>query len=151
MSSFDDRWLRLIEAARRAGADPAGPRIEDSRAARIALIAREHARRRARAMHEARGLALAAGVFLVFIAGLLWSARAFDFGPSLGDVGHEIASLARRAPNTSFIPPPPRPADFALPMLAQFEPKLADWPGARILTSIDDWFTLPHSSAESSQ
>jgi len=191
MTGFDDRWRRLVDAARRgenagsaestashagsvrAGAESSGDRerhaweqfagpkhdaverggthIDRARAARMAMLARTHAEGRARALREWRGLAVAAGLFLACLVGLAWSADALGFTPSIGETRQDIARLARKVPSTSFIPQPPQPAEFGLPTLAEIEPKLAAWPGAHFLTSIDDWFTLTQTSAEKSQ
>ena len=105
MSGFDQRWLRLVEAAR-SGEPPAGSGPEGApQSERLALLGVAFAQEQQRARREARGLALAASIFLAFVcaAGALadsigWSVRVQD--------ARDLAQVARHLPPPSFVPPP---------------------------------------------
>jgi hypothetical protein len=137
MSDFDARWRRLAQAAR--SDDPTGGRIDARTAAAIAARARHGLR--APETSNLRALVAAAALFAASLPLLGWSAERLGLLAGVADVARDLGELARSAPATSFIPPPPRPTELGLP--ADLEPKLAFERGAALLRSLDDWLA-PH-------
>lgn len=129
MSGFDARWRDLASAARLAEHEHgAGDARIDARTA-AAIAARARREQRAPEVSNLRGLVIAAALFAAALPVLGWGAHELGLLAPLAGAARDLGELARSAPPTSFIPPPPTVPDL--------EPKLA-------FGFLDHWFaTLP--------
>jgi hypothetical protein len=127
MNDFDQRWQRLVATARQSPARRAP--LSDLHAARLAAHGLQAARRQREAEAAWRGMAAAAGLFLVCLIGL--GAAASTLAPAGTTAAVAMALDGPSIPGTSFIPSPPRP-----PALAS---RAAHWSPTRVFGAVGAW------------
>ncbi len=133
MTDFDRRWQQLIATARQAPAQRAP--LSDLQAARLAAQGLAFAAQRRDAEGTWRGMALAASLFLACIIALGAAVQAVVPRELL----REALTVTRpSAPDTIFIPAPPRP-----PALASASPH---WSPARLFDHVGDWLVTTTST-----
>lgn len=103
MSDFDQRWRRLVDAARaESGAPVRALPPQDLAAKGLAFAAEQR-----RARREGRALALSILTFAVFLCGAAAAGEALGWGPRVEGAARELAELPRTLPAPSFVRPIP--------------------------------------------
>lgn len=121
--TFDDRWKSLAAAARRA-AEPAGAvpdvavLVHRGMAARTAPVAVSDI------SSDWRGMAAAASLCAVCLAGLMSITSVRD---EVGDALSSLAMAPHALPTTAFIPAPPRPPTLASLSPVDLADRVAGW------------------------
>ncbi len=134
MTTPEERWQTLIAVARTA--PPQRAALSDFHAAKLAAHGLSTGQQQRQVDLTWRGFAAAASLFIGCLISL--SALASLFTDHL-NLDQQLAQAVRDLPNTSFIPPPPRPPAIAATISA--------WSPATLVSSFNSW-VAPTSSTE---
>jgi hypothetical protein len=155
VSDFEARWRRLAIVAGRHAVDDG--RVEAGNSARIdartaaAIAARSRTQHREFEASDLRGLVLAASLFCACLPVLAWSAKRLGLVEPITAAVHDLTQLARCAPATSFIPPPPALAEVDLASVTELAPEFTARPGLELLNFLGDWLERKPPTAEISR